>query len=132
MTPSTTSAETFKRNSVSSPLFGFRASRPTPARYVSTVINQPFAPVLEHLRAVTNGTEGQSAEADPTLEVVLRSWGRHVCVCYTVYAVPGGTQIEASITSLGHGPLDPMTRLAVRVIRGRIAADLSAVRDVLE
>ena len=130
MIPSTASAELIQRISVSIPLS--RASRPAPARYVSTVINQPLAPVLAHLRAVTNGTEGRSVEADPTLEVSLRSRGRHVCVRYTVYAVPGGTQIEASIESLEHGRLDPMTGLAVRAMRGRIATQLSAMRDVLE
>ncbi len=75
MTPSSASAETIQRFSVSSPLLRFRASRPTPARYVSTDINQPLAPVLADLRSMTNGTGGQSAEPDPTLEVVLRSRG---------------------------------------------------------
>lgn len=128
--PSTASAEPIQRISVSIPLS--RASRPTSARYVSTVINQPLAPVLAHLRSMTNGTEGQSAEADPTLEVILRSRGRHVCVRYTVYAVPGGTQIEASIESLEHGRLDPMTGLAVRAMRGRTATELPTMRDILE
>jgi hypothetical protein len=99
---------------------------------VSTVINQPLAPVLAHLRAVTNGAEGRSIEADPTLEVVHRSWMRQVCVRYTVYEVPGGTQIEASIGSLEHGRLDLMTGLAVRAMRGRIATELSTMQDALE
>jgi hypothetical protein len=128
--PSTASAELIQRIGVSLPLS--RASRPTPAQYVSTVINQPLAPVLAHLRSMTNGAEGQSAEADPTLEVILRSRRRHVCVRYIVYEVPGGTQIEASIESLEHGRLDPMTGLAVRAMRGRITTELSTMRDVLE
>jgi hypothetical protein len=49
-----------------------------------------------------------------------------------MYEVPGGTQITASIESLGHGRLDPMMGLAVRAMRGRIAAELSTMRDVLE
>jgi hypothetical protein len=130
MTSSSVSAEPIQHISVSIPLS--RATRPTPARHVSTVINQTFAPVLAHLQSVTNGREGRSAEADPTLEVVFRSRGRQVCVRYTVYEVPGGTQVTASIESLGHGRLDPMTRLAVRAMRGRIATDLATIRDVLE
>lgn len=130
MTPSSANAQPIQRSSISSPLS--RASHPTPARHVSTVINRPLAPVLAHLRSVTNGTAGQSPEADPTLEVVRRSRMRQVCVHYTVYEVPGGTQVEASIESLGYGRLDPMPGLAVRVVRRRIASDLSRMRDVLE
>jgi hypothetical protein len=130
MTASTTSAETIQHISLSSPLS--RTSRPTSARHVSTVINQPLAPVLAHLRSVTNGTAGRSAEADPTLEVVRRARMRQVCLRYTVYEVPGGTQVTASIESLGHGRFDPMPGLAVRAMRGRIATELSTMRDILE
>lgn len=130
MTSSTASARPIGRVNVSIPLS--RAARPAPAQHLSTVINQPLAPVLAHLRMVANGMEGRSAEADPTLEVVHQSWGRQVCVRYTVYEVPGGTQVTASIESLGHGRLDPMPGLAVRAMRGRIATELSTMRDVLE
>jgi hypothetical protein len=57
---------------------------------------------------------------------------RQVCVRYTVYEVPGETQVTASIEGLGHGQLDPMPGLAVRVTSRRIATELSTMRDVLE
>lgn len=130
MTSSTARAEPIQRSSVSSRLS--RASRPTLARHVSTVVNQPLVPVLAHLRSVTNGTADRSGGADPTLDVVRRSRMRQVCVRFTVYEVPGGTQVTASIESLGHGRLDPMPGLAVRVASRRIASDLLRMREFFE
>ncbi len=130
MTASTATTHLLARVGVSGALS--QVSHPTPVRDVIAVINQPLATVVAHLRSATPGKEGQTAESDPTLEVVNLSWGRQVGVCYTVYEVPGGAQVAASIEGLGHSRLDPMTGMAVRAIRRRIAADLSKMRDDLE
>jgi hypothetical protein len=66
------------------------------------------------------------------MEAVHLSWGSPIGVRYTGYEVPGGAQVEASIACPGHGRLNPLTGLAVRVIRRRIAAELSRMRDELE
>ena len=107
-------------------------SHPKRFRHLSTVINQPLVPVVAYLHSVTNGTEGRTAESDPTFEATHVSWWRQVGVRYTVYGVPGGAQVTASIASPGHSRLDPLTAMAVRAISRRIAADLSAIRDDLE
>lgn len=130
MTPSTASTEPIQHISVSIHLS--RDPRPAPARYEGTAIYEPLAPVLAPLRPVTNGAEGRSIEVDPTLVVVRWSRMRQVCVRNTVYEVPGGTQVTASIESLGRSRLDPVPGPAVRAMRGRIATELSTMRDVLE
>jgi hypothetical protein len=109
-----------------------QVSHPTLFRHVSTVINQPLATMVAYLRSAMRGTEGSTAESDPTIEVVHRSWRRQVDVRYILYEVPGGAQVTASIASPGHSRLDPMTGLAVRSISRRIVADLAKMRDALE
>lgn len=130
MTTSTATTDLLPRVRSSSTLS--HVSHPTPFRHVSTVINQPLATVVAHLRSATRGKEGHTAESDPTFEVVHVSWGRQVGVRYILYGVPGGSQVTASVESLGRSRIDPMTIMAVRFISRRIAADLSEMRDEFE
>jgi hypothetical protein len=99
---------------------------------VTTIINQPLATVVAHLRSVARGTEGQTAEYDPTFAVMHRSWGREVMVRYIVYAVPGGTQVTAAIEGSGGSRVDLRTSMAVRAISRQVATGLSTMRDDLE
>jgi hypothetical protein len=130
MTTSTATADRLPLVRSSSTLF--QASHPTRFRHLSRVINQPPATVVAHLRSVTRGKEGRTAESDPTFEAVHLSWGRQVAVRYILYEVPGGAQVTASIEGPGHSRLDAMTGMAVRFIKRRIATDLSTMRDDLE
>lgn len=130
MTTSTATTGLIPRVNSSSTLS--RVSHPTPFRQLSTVINQPLDTVAAYLRSATSGTEGRTAEADPTFAATQVSWDRQVGVRYTLYGVPGGAQVTASIKGPGHSRLDPMTVMAVRAISRRIAADLSKMRDDLE
>lgn len=109
-----------------------QVSHPTPFRHLSTVINRPLPAVLAHLRSATPGKEGQTCESDPTLETSHVSWARQISVLYTVYEVPGGAQVTASIESAGHSRFDPVTIVAVRFVSRRIATDLLKLRDDLE
>lgn len=130
MTPSAVTADLIQHVRLSNA--HSQVSHPTPSRRAGTVINQPLSVVLAHMRSTVHGKEGQTAESDPTLTVVHPSWGRHVCVRYTLYELPGGAQVTASIESVSHTRLDPLTVIAVRVVSRRIATDLSTMRDDLE
>jgi hypothetical protein len=105
MTTSTATIGLIPRVSSSSTLPG--VSHPKPFRQVSTVINQPLDTVAAYLRSATSATEGRTAESDPTFEATQVSWDRQVGVRYTLYGVPGGPQVTASIEGLGHRRLAP-------------------------
>jgi hypothetical protein len=107
-------------------------ANPSEERMRSMVINQPLATVVPHLRAEIGSEEGHTPESDPTFAVMRVAWGRQVDVRYTLYAVPGGVQVTASIECPSHRRLDPVTHMAVRAISRRFAADLSKLRDDLE
>jgi hypothetical protein len=74
----------------------------------------------------------QTAMTDPTYRCTDSVLGRQVGVRYRFYAVPGGTQVIATVERASSVPVYPRFDRALRRERRRVASALVSVKDRLE
>lgn len=110
-------------------LYPTHLHRSTVERYVT--IGQPIEKVIDFVAEVSCLGDRLSSAADPTFRQLRTYLGRQFEVRYTLYEIPGGTQITA-VAQERSGSLGPVATLAARLARRRIDAELSGLKDHLE
>ena len=103
----------------------------------TAIINQPVDHVAAFIR--TSGPTGSyrtvAAEMPPEDPAFWRTYtvlGRDVEVRYSLYAIPGGTQVSAVSAESSYGSSDLRSVLALKTARQQIELDLHRLADVLE
>jgi hypothetical protein len=114
---------------------GATVSEPTNSRR-STVeqrvaICQPIETIIDFVGEASCLGDRLSAEVDPTYRELRTRLGRQVEVRYTLYQIPGGTQVTAVAQARARSP-GPIAALAVRAVRHQIGTELSSLKDDLE
>lgn len=103
----------------------------------TAMINQPIDRVAAFIR--TSGRAGgyttvtaDMPPADPAFWRTYTVLGRDVEVRYTLYAIPGGTQVSAMAAESSYGSSDLVGLLAVKAAGHQIELDLHRLADALE
>lgn len=94
-------------------------------------INAPIEEVLHHTKSGVFG-ERQPGDGDPRFRQQIHELGRQIHVDYTVYEIPGGTQISALIERSRPSMVHPLGTLGAEAAQRKVDARLNQVKDALE
>jgi len=112
-----------------------RAARPgRPSRAVSerrVFINAPIEEVLRHAGNSTFG-ERLPGAGDPAFRREIHELGRGIDVNYTLYEIPGGTQISALIQRSRPAVIHPLETVGAEAAQRKVDAQLHQIKDELE